>query len=102
MECIVRDVPIYYETCGSGFPIILIHGFSPDHRVMKGCMELLFVRRPGWQRIYLDLPGMGQTLGSEQIKNTDDMLDVVIHFIDAVIPEQPRRITRLLGIGVSQ
>jgi pimeloyl-ACP methyl ester carboxylesterase len=89
MECIVRDVPVYYESYGSGLPIILIHGNTPDHRLTKGSVEPLFAQRPGWQRIYLDLPGMGQTPGKEHIKSTDDMLDVVIDFIDAVIPEQP-------------
>jgi pimeloyl-ACP methyl ester carboxylesterase len=88
MERIVRDVPVYYEAYGSGVPIILIHGYTPDHRLMKGCMEPLFVQRPGWQRIYFDLPGMGRTPGKEHIKSTDDMLDVVVDFIDAIIPEQ--------------
>lgn len=88
MECIVRDVPIYYESYGSGLPIIMIHGNTPDHRLMKGCMEPLFEQRSGWQRIYLDLPGMGRTPGKEHIKSTDDMLDVVVDFIDAVIPGQ--------------
>ncbi|GHO89989.1 2-hydroxy-6-oxo-6-phenylhexa-2,4-dienoate hydrolase [Reticulibacter mediterranei] len=49
-------------------------------------MEPLFVQRSGWQRIYLDLPGMGQTPSNEHIKSTDDLLDVVVDFIDAVIP----------------
>jgi pimeloyl-ACP methyl ester carboxylesterase len=89
MECIVRDTPIYYESYGSGLPLILIHGYTPDHRLTKSCMEPLFAQRSGWQRIYFDLPGMGQTPGKEHIKSTDDMLDVVLDFIDAVIPEQP-------------
>jgi pimeloyl-ACP methyl ester carboxylesterase len=89
MECIVREVPVYYESYGSGLPIILIHGYTPDHRLTKGCMEPLFAPRSGWQRIYFDLPGMGQTPGKEHIKSTDDMLDVVVDFIDAIIPGQP-------------
>ncbi|MDQ2902973.1 MAG: alpha/beta hydrolase [Ktedonobacteraceae bacterium] len=88
MECIVRDVPLFYETYGTGVPIILLHGYGSDHRLMKGCMEPLFAQQPGWQRIYLDLPGMGQTPGKEQIKSTDDMLNIVIAFLDAVIPGQ--------------
>jgi pimeloyl-ACP methyl ester carboxylesterase len=89
MKCIIRDIPIYYETYGSGFPLISIHGYTPDHRLMKGCMEPLFARRSGWQRVYFDLPGMGQTPGSEQIKSTDDMLAVVVDFIDALLPGRP-------------
>ncbi len=63
MQCMVQGIPVYYETYGSGLPIMLLHGYTPDHRVTKGCMEPLFAQRPGWQRIYLDLPGMGQTPG---------------------------------------
>jgi pimeloyl-ACP methyl ester carboxylesterase len=88
MECIVRDIPLFYETYGTGTPIILLHGYGSDHRLMKGCMEPVFAQRQGWQRIYLDLPGMGQTPGREQIKSTDDMLDIVLAFLDAVIPGQ--------------
>ncbi|GHO48060.1 alpha/beta fold hydrolase [Ktedonospora formicarum] len=88
MECLVRDIPVYYETYGSGTPILAIHGFTPDHRLMTGCMEPLFAGRPGWQRIYLDLPGMGRTPGAEHLKSSDDMLAVVLDFIDAIIPEQ--------------
>jgi pimeloyl-ACP methyl ester carboxylesterase len=88
MECIVGDVPLFYESYGTGIPIILLHGFSSDHRLMTGCMEPLFAQQPGWQRLYLDLPGMGQTPGKESLKSTDDMLDVVVDFIDAVIPGQ--------------
>lgn len=51
-------------------------------------MEPLFAKQSGWRRLYLDLPGMGQTPGKEPIKSTDDILDVIVDFIDAVIPEQ--------------
>jgi pimeloyl-ACP methyl ester carboxylesterase len=89
MECIIRDIPLFYESYGTGIPIILLHSFSCDHRQMKGCMEPLFAQQQGWQRLYLDLPGMGKTPGKESLKSTDDMLDVVVDFIDAVIPGQP-------------
>jgi pimeloyl-ACP methyl ester carboxylesterase len=88
MECTIRNIPIYYESYGSGIPIISIHGYTPDHRLMKGCMEPLFAQRSGWRRIYLDLPGMGKTPGSEQINSTDGMLDIVIDFLDEIIPGQ--------------
>ena len=88
MECLVGNIPVYFETYGSGTPLLAIHGFTPDHRLMTGCLEPLFVNRPGWQRIYLDLPGMGRTPGAEHIKNSDDMLTVVLEFIDAIIAER--------------
>ena len=89
MECKVRDLTIYYETHGTGTPILMIHGWSPDHRLMKGCMEPIFRQiDASWQRIYFDLPGMGKTKGQPWITGTDQMLDVVLEFIDETIPNQ--------------
>jgi pimeloyl-ACP methyl ester carboxylesterase len=89
MEYTVRDVPIYYEIHGAGKPIIMIHGWSPDHRLMKGCMEPVFqTMETPWQRIYFDLPGMGKTPGRPWITGSDEMLKVVLAFIDGIIPNQ--------------
>ena len=89
MEYTVRDVTIYYEIYGSGRPIVMIHGWSPDHRLMKGCMEPIFQSMDTpWQRIYFDLPGMGKTKGQPWITGTDQMLKVVLEFIDGVIPNR--------------
>ncbi len=89
MEYTVRDIPIYYEIHGSGRPIVMLHGWSPDHRLMKGCMEPIFQStETPWQRIYFDLPGMGKTPGKPWITGSDQMLEVVLKFIDGVIPNQ--------------
>lgn len=88
MQCDLEDISVYYETMGEGRPIVLVHGFGPDHQLMTGCMEPIFRRRSGWQRFYPDLPGMGRTPGASWIHNSDQMLQVVLDFIDAVIPEQ--------------
>jgi len=89
METTVRDIPIYYEVHGSGRPILMIHGWSPDHRLMKGCMEPIFQSvDTAWRRIYFDLPGMGKTPGRPWITGTDQMLKVILEFIDGVIPEE--------------
>lgn len=89
MEYTVRDIDIYYEIHGSGTPVLMIHGWSPDHRLMKGCMEPLFaaIDQP-WQRIYFDLPGMGRTKGPSWITGSDRMLEVILEFVDGIIPGQ--------------
>jgi pimeloyl-ACP methyl ester carboxylesterase len=86
--CKVEKANIYYEEIGSGTPILMIHGFSPDHRLMKGCMEPIFQERDGYRRIYIDLPGMGQTKDYESIQNSDEMLEAVIQFIETTLPNQ--------------
>ncbi|WP_018887144.1 alpha/beta fold hydrolase [Paenibacillus massiliensis] len=86
--CKVKNANIYYEEMGEGRPIIMIHGFTPDHRLMSGCMEPIFEKKSGWRRIYLDLPGMGLTQDYDQINNSDDMLEAVVDFIETLIPNQ--------------
>jgi len=88
MECELKNIKIYYETFGQGRPILMIHGFMPDHRLMKGCMEPIFQSRNNYRRIYFDLPGMGKTIGPKWLKNSDQMLGVVLEFIDKVIPNE--------------
>jgi pimeloyl-ACP methyl ester carboxylesterase len=52
-------------------------------------MEPLFASlEKKWQRIYFDLPGMGRTPGKPWIDGSDRMLDFVLEFIDAIIPNQ--------------
>lgn len=88
MECQLDSITVHYETRGFGRPILMLHGFGPDHRLMFGSMEPAFARRSGWQRIYIDLPGIGLTKGEEWIRGSDEMLTVVEQFIDAVLPGQ--------------
>ncbi|MFJ7733422.1 alpha/beta fold hydrolase [Lysinibacillus sp. NPDC097231] len=87
--CQVSKANIYYEVIGTGTPIVMLHGYSPDHRLMKGCMEPVFVEREGWKRIYIDLPGMGKTTDYETIHNSDEMLEAVIELIHSLIPNEP-------------
>lgn len=88
MECKLENITVYYEVFGEGRPIIMLHGWSGDHHDMVDHMEPFFRERDGWKRIYLDLPGHGRTPGMDWITNQDRMLDVVVAFIDAIIPEQ--------------
>jgi len=64
----------------------MIHGYFVDHRLMAGCMEPVFRNKDGFHRIYVDLPGMGKTKGERWIANSDRMLDVLVEFVEKVIP----------------
>jgi pimeloyl-ACP methyl ester carboxylesterase len=86
--CDLGNVSVYYESLGEGTPVLMIHGFSPDHRLMKGCMEPIFADRPGWKRVYFDLPGMGRTRGEPWIDRSDKVLEVVLAFVDRLLPNQ--------------
>jgi pimeloyl-ACP methyl ester carboxylesterase len=65
---------------------VLLHGFTPDHRLMTGCFEPVFATRPGWRRVYLDLPGMGRTTAPDHIRGTDDVFAVVREAVDLLVP----------------
>jgi pimeloyl-ACP methyl ester carboxylesterase len=88
VECKLENITVYYEVFGEGRPIIMLHGWSGSCRHMISDMEPLFNRRTGWQRIYVDMPGHGKTPGEEWVTNQDHMLEVVLDFIDHVIPGQ--------------
>lgn len=78
-----------YVEYGTGMPILMLHGYHVDHRLMTGCMEPIFETHPGYRRIYPDLPGMGMTPASADIHCSDQMLDAVVQFIEHIIPEGP-------------
>lgn len=88
MECKLNNVTLSYETHGEGKPILMLHGYTVDRGIMLGCMEPLFQDGCEYRRIYPDLPGMGKTKGESWITNSDQMLDIVINFIDKVIGDE--------------
>src|SRR5438270_4938630 len=88
MKCNLGDLAIFYETYGTGRPIVMLPGRPSDHRVMARFMEPLFTRRDGWMRLYPDLPGTGRTPALDRLATHDQMLDTMLAFIDTVIPGQ--------------
>jgi pimeloyl-ACP methyl ester carboxylesterase len=50
--------------------------------------EPILQQRSGWQRIYLDLPGMGQTPAPAWMATMDQLLNIVLKFIDHLLPNQ--------------
>jgi pimeloyl-ACP methyl ester carboxylesterase len=75
---------LHHVEFGVGTPLLALHGWTVDHRLMTGCLEPLFVTRPGYRRVYPDLPGMGKS-PAESIASGDDLLAAVLDFVDEVI-----------------
>jgi pimeloyl-ACP methyl ester carboxylesterase len=81
---------MFFETRGSGTPILAIHGWTPDHRLMLGCLEPLFSRLPTpYRRLYPDLPGMGRSPAGEEIASSDDILSALDAFVTEHIGLEP-------------
>jgi pimeloyl-ACP methyl ester carboxylesterase len=96
MECQLGKFKMYYEETGAGKPLLILHGLPLDHRSVANDMEPVFANRSGWRRLYPDLPGMGKTRAAEWITNQDQVLDLLIEFLDTVIPGE-----RLVVAGAS-
>jgi len=90
LSCSLSNATIKYETLGEGSPLIVLHGAGPiDHQYMMYDFEPLFRQRSGWRRIYIDLPGHGQTLWPEWVSSPDQIIDLLCEFIDHTIPDRP-------------
>jgi pimeloyl-ACP methyl ester carboxylesterase len=79
---------LHHEEQGEGRPIVFLHGWTMDHRVEMADYEKIFAVRPGWRRIYPDLPGMGRSVAGDGIRTQDDVLQAVLAFIDRVVPQE--------------
>ena len=85
----LKDLKLYYMIEGEGVPILMLHGRPTDHHAMVGAFEPIFSDRNDWQRIYIDLPGMGATQGGSWINGNKDIVEVLLSFIDEVLGKQP-------------
>ncbi|KAM0485571.1 hypothetical protein ACHAPX_001559 [Trichoderma viride] len=67
---------------GEGFPVLIVHGWQGEGKVEEVDFEPIFVKAPGFLRIYVDLPGMGAT-PADDVKNLDDIYLRLTNFIDS-------------------
>ena len=89
----LEDAHIYYEIHGEGKPLLMIHGNWCDHKLMKGCMERIFENTENqelrdFKRIYIDLPGMGNTILRNEISTTDQVFSILKKTVDSLIKEE--------------
>jgi pimeloyl-ACP methyl ester carboxylesterase len=88
MWCDLDDLRLWYEIRGTGTPIVFLHGWTMDHRDELFEYEPIFAERPGWLRLYPDLPGMGKTASRDWIDSQDRYLEIVLRFLDHVLHGQ--------------
>ncbi|MFE5673074.1 alpha/beta fold hydrolase [Agromyces sp. NPDC056523] len=80
--------PLNVVEHGSGVPLVALHGFPVDHRVMSGCLEPIFEADEPIRRIYPDLPGLGASPG-DGVSSTRDVLERIDAFIDETVGAEP-------------
>jgi pimeloyl-ACP methyl ester carboxylesterase len=85
---VVEGISVDIEKRGSGLPMLVIHGWSADHRYMMADLEPNFDESSSWQRIYFDLPGHGTTIAPDWLNNQTQMFEILTKFIEQVIGDQ--------------
>lgn len=86
MKCELDTATVDWEEHGHGRPIVFLHGWTMNCRLEIADYEPIFATRAGWRRIYPDLPGMGLSVAKDGLRTQDDMLAVLLAFIDRVLP----------------
>ena len=72
---------------GEGTPIIMLHGFPLDHRALLP-LDSVIEHHGNWKRIYIDLPGMGESSKCEGIDGSQAVLERVIAVIKELVGGQ--------------
>lgn len=83
----VSGCTLNFQSIGRGRPVVFLHGFTADHRLMKGAFEPILRKKRGVRRIYVDLPGMGRSR-NVGVGNADDMLNALLEFIEKTLPRE--------------
>lgn len=67
---------------GTGPPVVLLPWFGLDQAVMAAAFEPVFAATSGWCRIYVDLPGTGQSPAIEP--RCDAVLETVLETVGPI------------------
>jgi len=84
----VDGIQIAIRRRGMGRPLLVIHGWSADHRYMMADLEPNFDESSSWQRIYFDLPGHGTTIAPDWLTHQHQIVAILVKLIDQVIGDE--------------
>lgn len=73
---------------GAGFSLLILHGGRLDHRHMLDALEPTFEPLTGWRRLYVNLPGCGKSKAAESVSSQDDVLGMLLSFVDTTLANQ--------------
>lgn len=64
---------------------VMLHGFPLEHHHMLATFEPAFTARPGWRRLYVDLPGTGGSSAGSEIDGTDAVFAALVEVLGSVL-----------------
>lgn len=85
MKINVNGINLYYETCGEGKPLVLLHGNTETHKIFNRAIPLL---RERFTVYAIDSRGHGES-DKVQTYHYDDMKEDVRCFIEKLHLEKP-------------
>ena len=72
---------------GSGTPLVLLHGFGVDHRILLP-LEPALEHAGGWRRIYFDLPGATRS-PDDLVSSTQEIAAAVMAEVRSRVGDEP-------------
>lgn len=80
---------LHVQRFGTGSLLVFVHGWGISSAYDQFDFEPVFAGRDGWERLYFDLPGMGNSPADPTVHTLDDLLNVVLNTIDACTEGRP-------------
>lgn len=71
---------------GTGIPLVLIHGFGVDSRIMRALEDTVDFTE--YRRIYIDLPWTMRGLNTK-VRSASDVLALLTHELQEYLPREP-------------
>jgi pimeloyl-ACP methyl ester carboxylesterase len=87
MQFVKEGLGLDYEIFGEGRSLVLLHGLALDRALLRDAIEPVFTggaERTGWRRIYVDLPGHGQSTTAAVTPSADGLIAALRLFVTEV------------------
>lgn len=85
MKIQIDEISFHYEIFGQGKPLVILHGLAGNTSTMTTVFEPIFEGNSKIQRIYVDLPGMGESRAPLEFAYSERILSALTDFIQQVV-----------------
>ena len=88
MKVQLYGIEVQYEDSGKGVPILIIPGLFINSKSMIPVMEPILSVQDKYRRLYIDLPGMGDTSKHSLENTTESMINILLSFVEKVVGKE--------------